>query len=191
MFIWICLFSKYRDSTEGGRSNVWADGFHGFLDWKQNSFSHLGTCVCGECSCHDVDPTGDWGDIHGDTCECDERDCRSKYDRYSDDFCSGKAFPHAHLYLKILIFLFSGFILALTNAIKETINSATPTMMAPPIGNLEYLHRVCTFRKLKGFSLVIHWADPLVPGEKAELELISEYDTQHSDRKARLMCDEA
>ncbi|KAI4538959.1 hypothetical protein MG293_011226 [Ovis ammon polii] len=45
-------------------------------------------CVCGECSCHDVDPTGDWGDIHGDTCECDERDCRAVYDRYSDDFCS-------------------------------------------------------------------------------------------------------
>lgn len=53
-------------------------------------FSYLGTCVCGECSCHDVDPTGDWGDIHGDTCECDERDCRAVYDRYSDDFCSGK-----------------------------------------------------------------------------------------------------
>lgn len=55
--------------------------------------SHLGTCVCGECSCHDVDPTGDWGDIHGDTCECDERDCRAVYDRYSDDFCSGKVAP--------------------------------------------------------------------------------------------------
>ncbi|XP_040343055.1 integrin beta-like protein 1 isoform X1 [Herpailurus yagouaroundi] len=51
--------------------------------------SNRGTCVCGECSCHDVDPTGDWGDIHGDTCECDERDCRAVYDRYSDDFCSG------------------------------------------------------------------------------------------------------
>uniref|UniRef100_A0A4X1UC86 Integrin subunit beta like 1 n=1 Tax=Sus scrofa TaxID=9823 RepID=A0A4X1UC86_PIG len=48
-----------------------------------------GICVCGECSCHDVDPTGDWGDVHGDTCECDERDCRAVYDRYSDDFCSG------------------------------------------------------------------------------------------------------
>uniref|UniRef100_A0A2K5TR53 Integrin beta-like protein 1 n=1 Tax=Macaca fascicularis TaxID=9541 RepID=A0A2K5TR53_MACFA len=51
--------------------------------------SNRGTCVCGECTCHDVDPTGDWGDIHGDTCECDERDCRAVYDRYSDDFCSG------------------------------------------------------------------------------------------------------
>nr|XP_007959005.2 integrin beta-like protein 1 isoform X3 [Chlorocebus sabaeus] len=51
--------------------------------------SNAGTCVCGECTCHDVDPTGDWGDIHGDTCECDERDCRAVYDRYSDDFCSG------------------------------------------------------------------------------------------------------
>lgn len=50
----------------------------------------LGTCVCGECTCHDVDPTGDWGDIHGDTCECDERNCKAVYDRYSDDFCSGK-----------------------------------------------------------------------------------------------------
>ncbi|XP_019465761.1 integrin beta-like protein 1 [Meleagris gallopavo] len=52
--------------------------------------SNRGTCVCGECTCHDVDPTGDWGDIHGDTCECDERNCKAVYDRYSDDFCSGK-----------------------------------------------------------------------------------------------------
>lgn len=37
-----------------------------------------------------MDPTGDWGDIHGDTCECDERNCKAVYDRYSDDFCSGK-----------------------------------------------------------------------------------------------------
>ncbi|KAJ7319821.1 hypothetical protein JRQ81_019332 [Phrynocephalus forsythii] len=51
--------------------------------------SRKGTCVCGECTCHDVDPTGDWGDIHGDTCECDERNCKAVYDRYSDDFCSG------------------------------------------------------------------------------------------------------
>uniref|UniRef100_A0A8C7E7B9 Integrin beta-like protein 1 n=1 Tax=Naja naja TaxID=35670 RepID=A0A8C7E7B9_NAJNA len=51
--------------------------------------SNRGTCVCGECICHDVDPTGDWGDIHGDTCECDERNCKAAYDRYSDDFCSG------------------------------------------------------------------------------------------------------
>ncbi|XP_038029358.2 integrin beta-like protein 1 isoform X3 [Anas platyrhynchos] len=51
--------------------------------------SNRGTCVCGECTCHDVDPTGDWGDIHGDTCECDERNCKAVYDRYSDDFCSG------------------------------------------------------------------------------------------------------
>ncbi|KAF7252334.1 Integrin beta-like protein 1 [Varanus komodoensis] len=51
--------------------------------------SNRGTCVCGECTCHDVDPTGDWGDIHGDTCECDERNCKALYDRYSDDFCSG------------------------------------------------------------------------------------------------------
>uniref|UniRef100_A0A8C5LW71 Integrin beta-like protein 1 n=1 Tax=Leptobrachium leishanense TaxID=445787 RepID=A0A8C5LW71_9ANUR len=51
--------------------------------------SNRGTCICGECTCHDVDPTGDWGDIHGDTCECDERNCKSVYDRYSDDFCSG------------------------------------------------------------------------------------------------------
>lgn len=50
----------------------------------------LGTCVCGECSCHDVDPSGDWGDIHGDTCECDERNCHATYDRYTDDFCSGQ-----------------------------------------------------------------------------------------------------
>ncbi|KAG8137589.1 hypothetical protein E2320_004813 [Naja naja] len=50
--------------------------------------SNRGTCVCGECICHDVDPTGDWGDIHGDTCECDERNCKAAYDRYSDDFCS-------------------------------------------------------------------------------------------------------
>lgn len=49
-----------------------------------------GTCVCGECSCYDVDPSGDWGDIHGDTCECDERNCHATYDRYTDDFCSGK-----------------------------------------------------------------------------------------------------
>lgn len=49
-----------------------------------------GTCVCGECNCHDVDPSGDWGDIHGDTCECDERNCHATYDRYSDDFCSGE-----------------------------------------------------------------------------------------------------
>ncbi|KAG7238812.1 hypothetical protein INR49_030356 [Caranx melampygus] len=47
------------------------------------------TCVCGECSCYDVDPSGDWGDIHGDTCECDERNCHATYDRYTDDFCSG------------------------------------------------------------------------------------------------------
>ncbi|CAB1346803.1 unnamed protein product, partial [Coregonus sp. 'balchen'] len=46
------------------------------------------TCVCGECTCYDVDPSGDWGDIHGDTCECDERSCHATYDRYSDDFCS-------------------------------------------------------------------------------------------------------
>ncbi|RLW07776.1 hypothetical protein DV515_00003860 [Chloebia gouldiae] len=52
--------------------------------------SNRGTCVCGECTCHDVDPTGDWGDIHGDTCECDERNCKAVYDRYSDDFCSGR-----------------------------------------------------------------------------------------------------
>uniref|UniRef100_A0A8C3SAD0 Integrin beta-like protein 1 n=1 Tax=Chelydra serpentina TaxID=8475 RepID=A0A8C3SAD0_CHESE len=51
--------------------------------------SNRGTCICGECTCHDVDPTGDWGDIHGDTCECDERNCKAVYDRYSDDFCSG------------------------------------------------------------------------------------------------------
>ncbi|XP_072300975.1 integrin beta-like protein 1 [Eucyclogobius newberryi] len=51
--------------------------------------SNRGTCVCGECNCHDVDPSGDWGDIHGDTCECDERNCLSTYDRYTDDFCSG------------------------------------------------------------------------------------------------------
>ncbi|EMP29771.1 Integrin beta-like protein 1, partial [Chelonia mydas] len=50
--------------------------------------SNRGTCICGECTCHDVDPTGDWGDIHGDTCECDERNCKAVYDRYSDDFCS-------------------------------------------------------------------------------------------------------
>lgn len=50
----------------------------------------LGTCVCGECNCHDVDPSGDWGDIHGDTCECDERNCHATYDRYTDDFCSGQ-----------------------------------------------------------------------------------------------------
>lgn len=48
-----------------------------------------GTCVCGECNCYDVDPSGDWGDIHGDTCECDERNCHVTYDRYTDDFCSG------------------------------------------------------------------------------------------------------
>lgn len=48
-----------------------------------------GTCVCGECNCYDVDPSGDWGDIHGDTCECDERNCHATYDRYTDDFCSG------------------------------------------------------------------------------------------------------
>lgn len=64
-------------------------------------FSYLGTCVCGECSCHDVDPTGDWGDIHGDTCECDERDCRAVYDRYSDDFCSGKVAPDSCFYKKV------------------------------------------------------------------------------------------
>lgn len=51
----------------------------------------VGTCVCGECTCYDVDPSGDWGDIHGDTCECDERSCHAMYDRYSDDFCSGEA----------------------------------------------------------------------------------------------------
>lgn len=50
----------------------------------------LGTCVCGECTCYDVDPSGDWGDIHGDTCECDERNCHATYDRYTDDFCSGE-----------------------------------------------------------------------------------------------------
>lgn len=50
----------------------------------------LGTCVCGECNCYDVDPSGDWGDIHGDTCECDERNCHATYDRYTDDFCSGQ-----------------------------------------------------------------------------------------------------
>ncbi|KAH0624524.1 hypothetical protein JD844_032095 [Phrynosoma platyrhinos] len=54
--------------------------------------SNRGTCICGECTCHDVDPTGDWGDIHGDTCECDERNCKALYDRYSDDFCSGSAY---------------------------------------------------------------------------------------------------
>ncbi|MBN3285833.1 ITGBL protein, partial [Polyodon spathula] len=52
--------------------------------------SNRGTCICGECTCYDVDPTGEWGDIHGDTCECDERNCHSTYDRYADDFCSGK-----------------------------------------------------------------------------------------------------
>nr|XP_033804775.1 integrin beta-like protein 1 isoform X3 [Geotrypetes seraphini] len=51
--------------------------------------SNRGTCVCGECTCHDVDPTGDWGDIHGNTCECDERNCKAVYDRFADDFCSG------------------------------------------------------------------------------------------------------
>ncbi|XP_036965324.1 integrin beta-like protein 1 [Acanthopagrus latus] len=51
--------------------------------------SNRGTCVCGECNCYDVDPSGDWGDIHGDTCECDERNCHATYDRYTDDFCSG------------------------------------------------------------------------------------------------------
>ncbi|KAK3568742.1 hypothetical protein QTP86_016300 [Hemibagrus guttatus] len=51
--------------------------------------SNRGTCVCGECTCYDVDPSGDWGDIHGDTCECDERSCHATYDRYSDEFCSG------------------------------------------------------------------------------------------------------
>ncbi|KAM9483980.1 integrin beta-like protein 1 [Salvelinus alpinus] len=51
--------------------------------------SNRGTCICGECTCYDVDPSGDWGDIHGDTCECDERSCHATYDRYSDDFCSG------------------------------------------------------------------------------------------------------
>lgn len=70
--------------------------------------SHLGTCVCGECSCHDVDPTGDWGDIHGDTCECDERDCRAVYDRYSDDFCSGKAASDSYLYIKDSLFCYAG-----------------------------------------------------------------------------------
>uniref|UniRef100_A0A3P8S111 Integrin beta-like protein 1 n=1 Tax=Amphiprion percula TaxID=161767 RepID=A0A3P8S111_AMPPE len=53
--------------------------------------SNRGTCVCGECNCYDVDPSGDWGDIHGDTCECDERNCHATYDRYTDDFCSGWA----------------------------------------------------------------------------------------------------
>ncbi|MGH0129797.1 UNVERIFIED_CONTAM: hypothetical protein FKN15_052148 [Acipenser sinensis] len=52
--------------------------------------SNRGTCICGECTCYDVDPTGEWGDVHGDTCECDERNCHSTYDRYADDFCSGK-----------------------------------------------------------------------------------------------------
>lgn len=46
--------------------------------------------MCGECNCYDVDPSGDWGDIHGDTCECDERNCHATYDRYTDDFCSGQ-----------------------------------------------------------------------------------------------------
>lgn len=63
-----------------------------------------GTCVCGECNCYDVDPSGDWGDIHGDTCECDERNCHATYDRYTDDFCSGKHFfrlrQHTFLELK-------------------------------------------------------------------------------------------
>lgn len=54
-----------------------------------------GTCVCGECTCHDVDPSGDWGDIHGDTCECDERNCHATYNRYTDDFCSGR-YSHVH-----------------------------------------------------------------------------------------------
>lgn len=52
------------------------------------SFLFSGMCVCGECNCYDVDPSGDWGDIHGDTCECDERICHATYDRYTDDFCS-------------------------------------------------------------------------------------------------------
>lgn len=49
--------------------------------------------MCGECNCYDVDPSGDWGDIHGDTCECDERNCHATYDRYTDDFCSGNEPP--------------------------------------------------------------------------------------------------
>ncbi|TSU62978.1 Integrin beta-like protein 1 [Bagarius yarrelli] len=40
--------------------------------------------------CSNRDPSGDWGDIHGNTCECDERSCHATYDRYSDEFCSGQ-----------------------------------------------------------------------------------------------------
>ncbi|XP_059826510.1 integrin beta-like protein 1 isoform X2 [Hypanus sabinus] len=51
--------------------------------------SNRGNCICGECVCYDLDPSGEYGDIHGETCECDERDCLKVYDRYSDGFCSG------------------------------------------------------------------------------------------------------
>ncbi|XP_048388671.2 integrin beta-like protein 1 isoform X1 [Stegostoma tigrinum] len=51
--------------------------------------SNRGNCICGECTCYDLDPSGEYGDIHGATCECDERDCLAVYDRYSDSFCSG------------------------------------------------------------------------------------------------------
>uniref|UniRef100_A0A4W3H3R9 Integrin beta-like protein 1 n=1 Tax=Callorhinchus milii TaxID=7868 RepID=A0A4W3H3R9_CALMI len=51
--------------------------------------SNRGNCICGECICYDLDPSGDYGDIHGLFCECDERNCLSLYDRYADEFCSG------------------------------------------------------------------------------------------------------
>ena len=66
-----------------------------------------------------MDPTGDWGDVHGDTCECDERDCRAVYDRYSDDFCSGKCLLIPTFKYRAFISLLSGWIPILTEAVKE------------------------------------------------------------------------
>lgn len=75
--------------------------------------------MCGECNCYDVDPSGDWGDIHGDTCECDERNCHATYDRYTDDFCSGQhAFENTHTQFDILLIWTTDFMESLKAAFE-------------------------------------------------------------------------
>lgn len=84
-----CKLFSYNHRKKLLYRNILLQVKYWFTDMCLWFLNTSGTCVCGECSCYDVDPSGDWGDIHGDTCECDERNCHATYDRYTDDFCSG------------------------------------------------------------------------------------------------------
>ncbi|KAG8000544.1 Integrin beta-like protein 1, partial [Nibea albiflora] len=94
---WVC--ATYNEKTCNGHGQCYcgncycAAGWHGDKCEFQCDISPWESkrrCTSPDGKiCSNRDPSGDWGDIHGDTCECDERNCHATYDRYTDDFCSG------------------------------------------------------------------------------------------------------